>query len=308
MQVVKRRWGAAADSIARLVCCYSPPLRERKIIVVLDGYVDDSGASGDQRDGDHFMLAGYVACAESWMRFSEEWDIECAKEPPTPDFKMSKAMRPVDSGDDDGYVWTEAQRDLRIGNLAAIVNRWTLLRVSCATRKSGYENIIKGNVPRQIDSIFFMPFFTVITAVAHYMTQYGLAGTVDWVFDDMSKAGLRARKHYEWIKEHADPFIKARLGAEPIFRNDSQVLPLKAADMLAWSLRRHHSVEQPAGAAVGPILERLLSEKYGVMTKIEGHHMDQFVRGIRHNTLAVVADMQSHYPKEGSFPASAACH
>lgn len=304
MQCGELRWGPAADPVARLVCGFAPPLRERKIIVVLDGYVDDSGGSGGAGDGDHFLLAGYVASSEPWMRFSEEWDAECGKHPATPDFKMAIAMRPI--GSEEGYGWSEEQRERRIESLAEIINRWTRLRVSCVIRRSGYEHIVRGNVPGAIDSAYFLAFYTVIVAVAHYMGQSNLSGSVDWVFDEQGKVGRKARKHFEWIKNHASPAIRPYLGVEPIFRHDSQLLPLKAADMFAWSLRRNHSIEQPANQSTGATLERLLGRKYGVMARIEGKHMEHFVSCLRLGQLAITADIQSHIPIPNARHASGA--
>jgi hypothetical protein len=71
------------------------------------GYVDDSG-SGEGRDrGNIFLLAGFVACARQWKRFSTKWEKTCNREPKTPDFKMQTANRLFRA--DGTPIWTRSK-------------------------------------------------------------------------------------------------------------------------------------------------------------------------------------------------------
>lgn len=286
-------WPVAADPIVGLVCGYPSPLREKKIIVVLKGFADDSGSSGGNRDGDHFAIAGFLGTAAGWVHFADEWDAECRSHPATLDFHMAKAMRPI--GSREGYVWTEAERRQRIENLVSIIIRWAALRVSCVVLKSGYNAIVKGKIPAAIDSPYFLLFYTAITAAADYMAKERMEGTIDWVFDDQGDLGNEVGGYYNFIRDRCPPFIKPKLGAAPIFRHDRDMLPLKAADILAWSLRRHHALEQPIGQAVKPHLDRLLGKTYGVMAKIDGAELSAFVANLPHG-LAINAQVQHHFP------------
>jgi hypothetical protein len=51
---------------------------------------------------------------------------------------------------------------------------------------------------------------------------------------------------YEAIKECQKPEIKALMGSAPIFQDDEKVLPLQAADMIAWHLRRRRESRNAA--------------------------------------------------------------
>ncbi|HVA63994.1 MAG TPA: DUF3800 domain-containing protein [Terriglobales bacterium] len=286
----------ASDPIRRLVCGYASPIRERKIMVMLEGFADDSGSSRAPSDGDFFMLCGYVSTAARWEGFAEEWDRTCSGAPPTPDFKMTRAMR-RGSSPKGSYGITEPQRDQRIAELVDVINKWTLIRVSCVMRKSGYDAIVRGRVPSGIDSPYFLEFYTVMVCVAEFMERCGLSGKVDWVFDDQGQLGHEVNRYYEAIRAVAAPHIRERLGASPIFRNDTQMLPLKAADMLAWSLRRHHELEQPNGQNVADYLDRMLGKKYGAYAKIEGTGLEIFVEHFPRGALAINSDVQWHLPR-----------
>lgn len=70
---------------------------------------------------------------------------------------------------------------------------------------------------------------------------------------------------YRWIKQHPlfSATLRRRLGSTPIFRDDDAVLPLKAADMHAWHLRRHLNEEQPKKIPAGEYLNSV-SEMFWV--------------------------------------------
>jgi hypothetical protein len=61
------------------------------------------------------------------------------------------------------------------------------------------------------------------------------------VFDEHAIFGERARRWYPLVRSymaHQDPADDAVLPKEPTFSSDQEALPLQAADMLAWILRR----------------------------------------------------------------------
>lgn len=51
--------------------------------------------------------------------------------------------------------------------------------------------------------------------------------------------GADAAIWYEFIKSIQKPELAALMGSSPKFEDDRYVLPLQAADMLAWHIRRH---------------------------------------------------------------------
>jgi hypothetical protein len=218
--------------------------------VVLKGFVDDSGSS----DGNIFTLAGFLSTAKLWEEFSDEWHDICNREPKTPNFKMTKAMRLKE------YRYTQTQRDTRIQELTALTTRKAMYRIGAVVARPNYERIVKGQIPPEIDSIYFVLFFTVILAAFRLMDIEKLEGTVDFVFDNQGKTiEAECIRWYQWIKSHPQfsSNVKRRFGSTPIFRDDDVVLPLKAADMCAWHIRRHLNEEQPKNIPAGEYLETI---------------------------------------------------
>jgi hypothetical protein len=204
-------------------------------MTVIQAYVDDSGNSADCGKNPVFVLAGYIASADLWAAFSAAWEAECAKAPSIADFKMSQANGL--SGDFGG--WTRAAADARCLELAKIIQAHTVVRIHTAIVWEDYERIVRGRVPGVPDDPYFWLFYNLIHQVADWQVGHGLRGNVDFIFDDQGKIGAQSAGWYETLREIFPPTLQACLGSTPIFRHDKDVLPLKAADMWAWHVRRY---------------------------------------------------------------------
>jgi len=246
--------------------------------MALRGFVDDSGSGEGKDRGNIFVLAGFVACPKQWERFSHKWQTICDREPKTPDFKMQTAIRLL--REDGSVIWTQAQRDARIRRLVRLTKRKVLYRVESVLAWPNYDRVVKGKVPPEIDSPYFLCFYNVIISFAAFMDKANIKGTVDWVFDDQGRIGKNASKWYQFITANITPQTRSRLGNKPIFRHDKSILPLKAADLYAWQIRRYLDREQPTGIDHNDYLDVLVARIYGVSSVIEGDHLQAFVANI----------------------------
>lgn len=80
---------SASDLIRFLVNGLPSPIREMRLLLMLQGYIDDSGSDGSQSS---YVLAGYILPAEKWADFSDDWSAELRREPQIEYFKMSEAL------------------------------------------------------------------------------------------------------------------------------------------------------------------------------------------------------------------------
>jgi len=263
---------AARENIEGLVCGFPTGIRERRCLVILWGYGDESA---DENGA--YVLAGWLGSAEKWERFSDEFE-----KAGLPRSLHTKHVR--------------RPRGKRIRKLAELTHKYALYRVDCVLHQRNYDNVVKGKVASDLDSPYFLLFYQVILMTARLMDKVGWDGTVDWIFDEKGKIGTAANNWYWWIKEHAPPNLKKRLGSTPIFRDDEKVLPLKAADLFAWQIRRHIALEQPKNIAPSDILESFLG-KYGVSSQMPGEYLDVFVRSLN-SGVSLKADCQFHLPRQ----------
>jgi hypothetical protein len=179
----------------------------------------------------------------------------------------------------------QKQRDRRIRDLVRLTKRTAQFRVESVTAWPNYDQVVKGRVPSQFDSPYFLCFYNVILSVASFMDKAKIAGTVDWVFDDQGRIGKEANKWYDHVRANASAQVRSRMGTKPIFRHDKDVLPLKAADLYAWQIRRHLDKEQPNKIEHNGYLDVLVARVYGVSSAIDGEHLEEFVANIGHGLM-----------------------
>lgn len=247
--------------------------------MILKGYFDESGSS----TGNVYVLAGFFSTAEQWELFSDEWEEICNREPKTPDFKMRKAIRLRE------YGWSGEQRDTRIKELANLIRKRAAYRIDAVTARPNYERIVRGNVPSSLDNPYFILFLNVILAMSEYLSNLDIKGTVDFVFDKQEDFVEEQCVHWHrWIKRNVDSEIGSRLGSVPVFRHDKDVLPLKAADLYAWQIRRHLNEEQPLGVRVNQTLDSLLN-MHGVSCNVRPEELATLAYSINHGL-----DLKAH--------------
>jgi hypothetical protein len=111
-------------------------------------------------------------------------------------------------------------------------------------------------IPYEVRTPYFTCFYSVILNLTKWHASMGLTLPIDFVFDEQGVIGAEAVSWYEAIKSFQPPDIARLLGADPVFRDDKKILPLQAADLLAWHLRRKRETRNRSEQR--PVLSKLL--------------------------------------------------
>jgi hypothetical protein len=211
----------------------APVWRRKRTLVILNGYVDES------EDDSVFVLAGYVAPAEMWAKFSDAWKAALAEEPAISILKTKHAMSSPPRGDFWGL--TAEQRDAKLCKLYEIIDAHVSFSVSVVVHTESRKRIFsKGPFSKEATNPFFGAFSALIGNVARMTIAHGMTEKIDWVFDDrMDKTKLL--REWDDVIQKVGKDVSHVLGSTPIFKSDDDVLPLQAADMEAWWLRRRWS-------------------------------------------------------------------
>jgi hypothetical protein len=260
--------------IRSIVCGFPARIRKNRCIVVLNGFVDDSGSGRGHRSGQVFVLAGFISTAERWEEFSDAFEALCNEDPKITDFHMFEAYRPI--GVREYRFKDDNERDQRISRMVNLIKEKALYRVDSVLTWPDYEHIVKGKVPPELDSPYFLLYYNTILSFAEFMDRANLEGKVDWVFDEQGKIGLDALAWYNFISTNVEDRVKNRLGGTPVFKDDNQFLALKSADIFAWQVRRHLATEQRLGMSPNDNLNSLTSI-YGSSSLIGPDEMRDFV-------------------------------
>lgn len=221
--------------------------------MALQFYIDDSG----KNDPPIFVLAGFVAHKEAWVKFSNEWKAALARAPSLDHFKMkdANACRGVFKG------FSHKERDERLSELAEIIEKHIEFGVSVAIPHDIYERVFRGKMMDAFDTPYTLAFYLMQAASHKYLSATGNFAEIDIICDrQLDREGPILGSHSITMEGLPNEVLK-RFPAPPAFMDDQQALPLQAADLLAWHIRRSWRDGRdklPSLSAAGSILERML--------------------------------------------------
>jgi Protein of unknown function (DUF3800) len=196
-------------------------------------------ASGTMGDSAAFVMAGYLASAEAWEQFSLEWQAVLDLEPKLDYFKMMEANA-LTQQFSRSRGWTEALRDDRLCKLVAVTHKYAVASVMFVVSTSAWRRHFTGQLARPYhDRPYYFTFYGVMANVVKYLRHKGIEDTIDCIFDNEGGEPLTELidGFNGWVAI-APPEFKVYIGDPPIFRDEKKVLPIQAADMLAWHCRR----------------------------------------------------------------------
>ncbi len=223
------RESEASDRIWPLVEGFRKEERANTLFFMLRAYFDDS----DIGSGPVFTLAGFVAPAEKWARFADEWQRILDMSPKIRYFKQAEAMN--FTGEFAGI--SEQSRDEKITILLGLIEEFGLVGISAAMPRSLYEHWFEGDSDRRLRDPYFLLFFRVITRLVRFCKKYGINEKIDFVFDNQPGHITRVMAAWEDFVSKAPAEFRDYLGDPPIFRDDKTTLPLQAADFNVGFLR-----------------------------------------------------------------------
>ncbi|MGY4253401.1 hypothetical protein ACVI1L_000469 [Bradyrhizobium sp. USDA 4516] len=192
----------------------------------LQAFVDESGTGNPNA----LVIAGYVARASEWARFSQAWQGKLL-EAGLARFKMTEmAKRPEIAA----YFY----RTIEEYNIE--------VAISCVFDTAGlvrFVNEFVGKSPSLDMGAMKNPYLyaarQIIENLALAQEKMGLSEPVDFIFDDKSEQ-KRLSPHWDLFRASLKPEIRGLMGSDPICRDDEKCMPLQAADLWAWWVRKWH--------------------------------------------------------------------
>src|SRR5579862_6699897 len=108
--------GIASSRVRSLMTGYARSVRERRWLVMLKCYVDDSGS--DPQSNGVFVLAGYLMEEARWEDFAEKWDVQLKRDFPVDYCRMADA----ESGDRAFAGINSIFRKRKVRDLATVIH------------------------------------------------------------------------------------------------------------------------------------------------------------------------------------------
>jgi hypothetical protein len=218
-----------AAQIRALFCGLPAHKRKRRNLMILNGFVDDS------YDASVFVLAGFVAPADEWAAFSDEWEAAINAPPRIGKLKTSDAMRLKG----DFYGWKPEARDEKMRIFYEIIDAHVSFGVSAVIPLGALKKVFgQGFFGKVALNPYFHAISNLVSDVARHQIKIGMEEKIDFLFDEQKMEQGKVLAIWDRLAAEAPPDVKPMLGATPRFGTDDDFLPLQAADMEAWWVRR----------------------------------------------------------------------
>jgi hypothetical protein len=205
-------------------------------VSALKAFIDDSGSGGDSP---WYVLAGYVGTTQSWAAFDEPWRAILDWRPKLDYFKASEAESLRSDGKWAGV--SEDDRNERINAFIEVIGKHALRSLYVRVKQQDYNEVIKPYVPEQWDNAYYFLFTGIIAAGTSVEKYFGPSRPIEFVFDNANELEKPSHKLYNQVAgapQFGKRVIKVR------YEDEQQFLPLQAADLLAWQVRRRFSIEE----------------------------------------------------------------
>lgn len=203
---------------------------------MLKAVVDDSGRGQPPV----FVLAGFLARAQCWAAFADEWDAALKAEPAVKYFKMKEAA----NFNKKFSRWSAKSRDMKVELLVSIIEKHVDEGFACVIDLQAYNDVFAGAYDGILGGPYHLAVCGVIGLVMSLLESGKIDDKVDFIFDEQGKELGKVLSTWSHIKESCPPEIRTRFGDPPISRSDIDFNPLQAADFLAWQIRRQFLADQ----------------------------------------------------------------
>jgi hypothetical protein len=250
-----------AERVGSILCGIPIEIRSRRFLAMLKFYVDDSGSDPDPQG--HFILAGYVMEEPRWVDFASKWYAQLKRDFPVDYSRMADA----EGGTGPYQGISSIYRKRKVQDLAEVIRDCRPTALSCIMSWKDYIAHIKGQVNPDLDNPYSVLFFKIMMMNTELQKRFnesipdeikakeGIAiKPVDFIFDDQGPAGLKCLQWYSELRDRVAEPDRTVIANTPQFKNDRDLNPLQAADMLAWHVRRAYSHPQEDRRAIFDLL------------------------------------------------------
>jgi hypothetical protein len=198
---------------------------------MLKGYFDDSGT---HTTSDIVVMAGLFGYPNQWDYFSELWAKKladaCPGKPPLPRFHMAACQ----AGNEEFLGWKRLECDFLVDELIEIVRRAGVYGFGCAIPRKHYDALVTGEHRRasgNAETMCIINCFVKLIGFAQHITP---DKEVAFIFDDRPQQKRNVQRIYE-VHQNLKPEDVEIVSAT--FASSKKILPLQAADLLAWEIR-----------------------------------------------------------------------
>jgi Protein of unknown function (DUF3800) len=205
--------------------------------------------SGDREHSPVLVLGGFLAPYVQWHDFREQWKLMLGNKPDIENFKMNEAQKLRGQF----LGWSEKDRDERVRLAYRTIEDHVSFQVSCIVDIEALDKIVPKEElgRRKCPNPYYVAFAAIITKIIQYQRTIGVSEKIDFIFDERVMEKSQIVDGWESFKANTPIDMRDLLERAPAFENDKDLLPLQAADLLAWWVRKMATEEADKVPRVG---------------------------------------------------------
>lgn len=225
---------------------------------MLRAYIDDSIHNReDGIAGGVYALAGYVSDTSRWAEFADEWDAILHEGPHVLEYLHTSEAHRLTDPKSMFYGWTSQERDNKLLLLARAINRRAFFSVQTAMRPEHYREIL-GPITKV--RVYYFLFYSIIAQLIRATERFHPTGKIEIYFDEKGDESVRGiEAAYEEFMADAPAHLRDKIASRPEFKNDRDITPLQAADLMAWYFRRNIYEDDRNRKFESPVWDELLN-------------------------------------------------
>ncbi len=223
--------------------------------MVLQPVIDDSGKG----EKPVFVLAGFVLSLYMWTVFADQWKTILDAHPQIEYFKMKEAA----NFNGQFANFSTNQRDMKVEKLVSLIMDHKPLALRHVTQQEAYERTFKEKFAKKVDYPYFLSYYGLIGTLLKYQieNEWHRNDISDFIFDEQGSESDWVQKAWSFAVKALPEGFGSLIGEKPRHRNDRTFLPLQAADLFAWHVRRCYAEQSRGKEFSDPNWKRLCSLK-----------------------------------------------
>jgi hypothetical protein len=132
------------------------------------------------------------------------------------------------------------------------IGRHNIFGIGCAVPVEPLSKVVRElNLPPALENPYYLAWRAVITLSIEGSKHLNLNEPIQFVFDDQSEK-TNIIKAWDDFYASVPPDVRARIRGTPSFLRDDDVMPLQAADLIAWWARRQYVKDKDSMKSLFP--------------------------------------------------------
>lgn len=205
-------------------------------MAAITAYLDDSGTSPDNPVA---CAAGFLSPVPQWKKFERDW--RDARYIPGDEFIcMHIAECVANNRKSEFHDWDLPKKRRVLQRLRSIIKNRAVQSVGMAVSKRYYDTLVNEEVRRKTGNHFTFSVLLTMSQAGGWRRDQNIPDPIEYVFDWMDVKDPRRKELEELLENECERGTALSdyglISGGYSFRHKEDVVPLQAADMLAWTL------------------------------------------------------------------------